>query len=304
LSRLDFEKLKKVHSDLGDALGIEPFRAAAKESNISYRENTLSEKEKLVFTCIREHPGTNKENVVNNVKEYSRMTIRKTIESLVDYGLIFDKQDKNNSRRHYLFINPRSELASLVLKLDSFKKTYFNLLDKTELLESNLVSNMPFYDQSKLIEAVVMPFKALMLLMQYDVFGHIEKRHNKDLVEKKVNTAYITMQQIHLRLSETKILKRLFGDSEEEILIHLFMNTSSGLSPGNIIEMMGIFKRLRMSESIEKLISSLWDISYSILPFVDLHYRKYDVETIKDWRKVMSEFDHNSNETKPIHIPR
>jgi predicted transcriptional regulator len=304
LSRLDFEKLKKVHSDLGDALGIEPFRAAAKESNISYRENTLSEKEKLVFTCIREHPGTNKENVVNNVKEYSRMTIRKTIESLVDYGLIFDKQDKNNSRRHYLFINPRSELASLVLKLDSFKKTYFNLLDKTELLESNLVSNMPFYDQSKLIEAVVMPFKALMLLMQYDVFGHIEKRHNKDLVEKKVNTAYITMQQIHLRLSETKILKRLFGDSEEEILIHLFMNTSSGLSPGNIIEMMGIFKRLRMSESIEKLISSLWDISYSILPFVDLHYRKYDVETIKDWRKVMSEFDHNSNENKPIHIPR
>jgi predicted transcriptional regulator len=304
LSRLDFEKLKKVHSDLGDALGIEPFRAAAKESNISYRENTLSEKEKLVFTCIREHPGTNKENVVNNVKEYSRMTIRKTIESLVDYGLIFDKQDKNNSRRHYLFINPRSELASLVLKLDSFKKTYFNLLDKTELLESNLVSNMPFYDQSKLIEAVVMPFKALMLLMQYDVFGHIEKRHNKDLVEKKVNTAYITMQQIHLRLSETKILKRLFGDSEEEILIHLFMNTSSGLSPGNIIEMMGIFKRLRMSESIEKLISSLWDISYSILPFVDLHYRKYDVETIKDWRKVMSEFDYNSNENKPIHIPR
>jgi hypothetical protein len=68
--------------------------------------------------------------------------------------------------------------------------------------------------------------------------------------------------------------------------------------------MMGIFKRLRMSESIEKLISSLWDISYSILPFVDLHYRKYDVETIKDWRKVMSEFDHNPNENKPIHIPR
>ena len=299
LGRPDIEKLKKVYSDLGDALGIEHFRVAAKESNISYRENTLSEKEKLVFKCIREHPGTNKENVVNNVKEYSRMTIRKTIESLVDYGLIFDKEDKNNSRRHHLFINPRSELASLILKLDSFKEMYFNLLDKTQLLEDNLVSDMTFYDKSKLIEAVVLPFKALMLLIQYDLFGHIERRPNKDLVEKKVNTAYITMQQIHLRLSEIKILKMLIGDSEEEILIHLFMNTSCGLSPGNIIEMMGIFKKLRMSESIEKFISSLWEISYSILPFVDLHYKKYDVETIKDWRKVMSEFDYKSKENKP-----
>lgn len=304
LSRLDIDKLKKVHTDLGDALGIEPFCVGAIENNISYRENTLSEKEKLVFKCIRDHPGTSKENVVNNVKKYSRMTILKTIKSLVDYGLILDKEDENNSKRHHLFINHRSELASLILKLESFKEAYFSLLNKTQLLEDNLVSTMSFYGKSKLIEAVVLPFKALMLLMQYDLFGHIEKRPNKDLVEKKVNTAYITMQQIHLRLSETKILKMLFGDSEEEILIHLFMNTSSGLSPGNIIEMMGIFKKLRMSESIEKLISSLWEISYSILPFVDLHYRKYDVETIKDWRKVMSEFDYNSNENKPIHIPR
>ena len=304
MGRPDIEKLKKVHSDLGDALGIEPSRVAVKERDLSYRENTLSEKEKLVFKCIREHPGTNKENVVNNVKEYSRMTIRKTIESLVDYGLIFDKEDKNNSRRHHVFINPRSELASLILKLDSFKETYFNLLDKTQLLEDNLVFNMPFYDKSKLIEALVLPFKSLMLVMQYDLFGHLEKAPNKDLVEKKVDAVYMTMQQIHLKLYETKIFKMAFGDNEEEILIHQFMNPSNGLSPGNIIEMMRIFKKLRMSESIEKLINSLWDISYPILPFVDLHYRKYNVETIKNWRKVMSEFDYNPNKNKPMHILR
>ena len=71
----------------------------------------------------------------------------------------------------------------------------------------------------------------------------------------------------------------------------------NGLSPGNIIEMWGIFKKLGMGESIDNVIDSLWDISYSILPFVDLHYsrNKYDVDTIKNWRKVISEFDYNPN---------
>jgi hypothetical protein len=154
-----------------------------------------------------------------------------------------------------------------------------------------------------LIEAVVLPFKAMMLLIQYDLFGHIEKTPNKDLVEKKVNAAYVMMQQIHLKLYKSKILKMLIGDSDEEILIHLFMNTSNGLSPRNIIEILETFKKLGIRETIEKLISSLWEISYFILPFVDLHYRKYDMETIKNWRKVMSEFDYNPNKNKPIHFP-
>jgi DNA-binding MarR family transcriptional regulator len=292
-----------VYTDLGEALGIEPFCVTIKENNMSYRENSLSEKEKLVFTYIREHPGTSKEDVVNNVKNYSRITILKTIKSLADDGLIFDKEDEKNSKRRHLFINSDNELASLIIKLDSFKESYFSLLDKTQLLEDNLVSNMPFYDTSKLIEAVVLPFKAMMLLIQYDLFGHIEKTPNKDLVEKKVNAAYVMMQQIHLKLYKSKILKMLIGDSDEEILIHLFMNTSNGLSPRNIIEILETFKKLGIRETIEKLISSLWEISYFILPFVDLHYRKYDMETIKNWRKVMSEFDYNPNKNKPIHFP-
>jgi hypothetical protein len=216
---------------------------------------------------------------------------------LADDGLIFDKEDENNSKRHHLFINKANELSSLLLKLDSFKKSYFSLLDKTQLLEDNLVSNLSFYDKSKLIEAVVLPFKAVMLLIQYDLFGHIEKVPNKYLVEKKANAAYEMMQQIHSKLYKSKILKMLIGDSEEEILIHLFMNTSNGLYPGNIKEIWEIFRKLGMGKPIEKLIDSLWDISYLILPFVDLHYshNRYDGETIKNWRKVISEFDYNVN---------
>ena len=145
-----------------------------------------------------------------------------------------------------------------------------------------------------------------MLIVQYDLFGHREKTPNKDLVEKMVNAVYSMIQQVHSKLYECKILKKLIKDSEEEILIHFFMNTSNGLSPRSIIEMTGIFKKLGMGESIDKLIESVWDISYSFLPFVDLHYsrNKYDVKTLKNWRKAISEFDYNANKNQLIHIPR
>jgi hypothetical protein len=307
LTRLDINKLKRAYADLGEALGIEPSFVTIEEKNVSYRENSLSETELLVFQYIKEHPGTSKEKVVSSVKNRSRVPILKTIKSLADNdGLIFIKKDENNSKRHHLFINTGNELASLIPKLDSLKESYFSLLDKTQSLEDNLVSNMSFYDKSKLIEALVLPFKSAMSLMQYDLFGHIEKIPNKDLIQKKTNTLYTMIQQMNLKLYKSKILKTLIGDSEEEILIHLFMNTSSGLSPKSIIETIRIFKRHRMDESIEKVIDSLWDISYSILPFVDLHYsrNKYNAETIKNWRKVISEFDYNANKNKPIRIPR
>jgi predicted transcriptional regulator len=306
LSHLDINKLNKVYADLGEVLGIEPGRIMVRENNMPYREDPLSEIEKSVFIHIREHPGTSKEEVVSKVKNRSRVTILKTIKNMAEDGLIFDKEDENNRKRRHLFINTDNELASLITKLDSLKESYFSLLDKTHSLEDNIVSNMPLYDKSKLIEAVVLPFKAVMLLVQYDLFGHIEKTPNRYLVEKKAKAAHTTMQQIHLKLYESKILKMLNGDSEEELLIHLFMNTSNGLSPKSIIEMIGIFKKLEMGESIDKVIDSLWDISYSILPFVDLHYNRnrYDAETIKDWRKVISEFDYNANKRGPLHVSR
>lgn len=186
MNRLDRDKLKKVYADLGQALGIELSFVTIEGKNMPYRENSFSETEMSVFQYIKEHPGTNKEKVVSNVKSRSRVPILNTIKSLADDGLVFIKEDENNSRRHHLFINTDNELASLTTKLDSLKKSYFSLLDKTQSLEDNLVSNMSFYDKSKLIEALILPFKTVMSLIQYDLFGHRGKTPNKDLIQKKL----------------------------------------------------------------------------------------------------------------------
>ena len=261
MNSLDISKIKKAYADLGEAIGIKPSIVTIEEKNVPYMQNSLSETEKLVFQYIKEHPGTSKEKVVSNVKNRSRVPILRTIKSLADDDLIFIKKDENNTKRHHLFINTGNELASLISKLDSLQESYFSLLDNTQSLGNNLVSNMSFYDKSKFIEALVLPFKTVMSLIQYDLFGHREKTPNKDLTQKKSNIAYTMMQRIHLKLYKSKILKILIEDSEEEILIHLFMNTSNSLSPRSIIEMMELFKKLRMSESIDKVINSLWDIS-------------------------------------------
>ena len=134
----------------------------------------------------------------------------------------------------------------------------------------------------------------------------IEKAPNRDLVQKKVNTLYSRVQQIHLKLYENKTLNKLFAPlySEEEILIHLFMNTSNGISPKDIIGVLETFKKFGLKECVGKLIDSLWDISYPVLPFVHLHYsrKKYDAVMIKNWRKVMSEYDHNTYKSRQLHI--
>lgn len=304
--KVDIDKLRKVHADLGEVLGIEPFTVATVGDNKYYQKNQLSEKEELIFGYIKEHPGVTKEDVVRNVKDYSRVTVLNTIKRLVDDGLILDKEDKINSKRHFLFVNSNNELALLIIKLDSFEEAYLDLIDKLQL--SDNVSKISFIDKSNLAEAIILPFKSLMLLMQYELFGHIEKAPNGDLVQKKVNTVYTRIQQIHLKLCENKALNELFAPmySEEEILIHLFMNRSNGLSPENIIAILGTFKKFGMTEYVEKLIDSLWDISYPILHFVDLHYSrvKYDAVMIKDWRNIISEYDYSADKNRPLHIRR
>lgn len=200
--------------------------------------------------------------------------------------------DKVNPRKHHLFVNNENGLVFLVENLYSFKQNYFTIIDSVEMLDDNKISNMAFIEKSKLIESIILPFKSFTLLMQYNLFGQSQTPSNKLILDKKFGIFHTAMQEIHLKLYKSKILKIFTDDNEGQILIHLFSNNANGLRPENIIEMLKTFEQYGLRENIEKLMDPLWKLNYPILPFVHSHYRRYYAEELKDWRRVIAEFNY------------
>ena len=80
---IDADELKTIGKRLINLAGNEVHvEKAIKNDRTISREYQFSLKEKLVFEYVKDHPGTTQENVVENVKQYSRVTILKTIVDL------------------------------------------------------------------------------------------------------------------------------------------------------------------------------------------------------------------------------
>lgn len=98
---IDANELKTISNHLANL--IEKANQARSEevyydTNIPYKVHSLSDKEKLVFEYIRKNPGTVQENVVKNIRNYSRVPVLNAIRDLKNYDLIFIKKDEHNRK--------------------------------------------------------------------------------------------------------------------------------------------------------------------------------------------------------------
>ena len=289
------EEVQRIKKCVDDALKNSISLSSAEKISVRPEKSDLDEKEKTILDYIKNNPGVIKQTVVDVFKNkvgYSRKPVLKIVNKLERYGLIIIRPDKVNPRKHHLFVNNENALVLLIENLDSFKQNYFTIIDSVELLDDNTISNMAFIEMSKLIESIILPFKSFILLMQYNLFGHTETPSNKLILDKKFAIFHTAMQEIHLKLYKSKILKIFTDNNEEQLLVHLFANKSNGLRPENIIEMLKTFEQCGLRENIEKLMDPLWNLSYPILPFVHSHYRRYNAKDLRDWRRVLTEFDY------------
>jgi len=289
------EEVQRIKKYVDDVLKNSISLSSSEKISVRPEKSDLDEKEKTILGYIKNNPGVIKQTVVDAFKikvGYSRKPVLKIVNNLERYGLIIVRPDKENIRKHHLFTNNENALVLLIEILDSFKQNYFTIIDSVEMLDDNTISNMAFIEKSNLIESIILPFKSFILLMQYNLFGQSETPSNKLILDKKFGMIHTAMQEIHFKLYKSKILKIFTDDNEEQILVHLFANNSNGLRPENIIEMLKTFEQYGLRENIEKLMDPLWKLSYHILPFVHSHYRRYNAKDLKDWRRVIAEFDY------------
>ena len=136
---IDANELKALGNRLISLAGKEVHDAKViKNDRPFYIEYPLSNKEKLIFNYIKNNPGTTQECVVENVKEYSRVTKLNAIADLKRDGFIEWFKDEHRNKKYHLFINRKNELVSLIEYLDHFKESFFNLLDEAKAIIKSL----------------------------------------------------------------------------------------------------------------------------------------------------------------------
>jgi len=95
------------------------------KENAFYGQDELTEGQKLVLKYVESHPGTTKEDIVRNLGTYSRVTIFKLVESLLELKMLIIRHIQ------HIFANNEHILLKLIHDLGQFKKVYFELINQT-----------------------------------------------------------------------------------------------------------------------------------------------------------------------------
>jgi hypothetical protein len=125
---VDKNELKRLRDNVDYLLETGKQSVAISTQQPIYESYDLEEREKLIIEYLNKNQGSAKEQVVTGLKKnYSRIPIIHTINSLIEKGLIIKEEDKNRKRTYHLFVNYQNIVTSLREELGAFKYFYFEL---------------------------------------------------------------------------------------------------------------------------------------------------------------------------------
>lgn len=94
-------------------------------------KHDLSQRHLDILQILKSNPGCNKQFVVNSLDgRYSRVTIFKLLNDLVEWDLIVIEKEKSNSQNFKLFIKDEDLRLGLIKDLDAFERAFFQLTYK------------------------------------------------------------------------------------------------------------------------------------------------------------------------------
>ena len=292
---IDANELKALGNRLISLAGKEVHDAKViKNDRPVYNEYPLSNKEKLIFNYIKNNPGTTQECVVENVKEYSRMTILNAIADLKRDGFIEWFKDEHRNKKHHLFINRKNELVSLIEYLDHFKKSFFNLLDEAKAIIKSLNDKIGVSNRSQeydLIDALLMPYKFLInTWIMSDLILRHKEPVDKNIVNQKFAVISATIPEIQIKLYKSiSTLSRFYG--EDEVYGKMFKSGLQALTPDSIYSMLQTFEKHDLSKSAEEVLDIVWKIGIPLLRvIINSTFTVFipaEPERLTDWRKLI-----------------
>jgi DNA-binding MarR family transcriptional regulator len=269
---IDADELKTIGKRLINLAGNEVHvEKAIKNDRTISREYQFSLKEKLVFEYVKDHPGTTQENVVENVKQYSRVTILKTIADLENEGFIEISKDEHKPKKYHLYVNRKNVLVSLIEDLDHFKESFFNLIDETKGTLKTLNDNISVskrIQEYNLIEALLMPYKCLInTCIMSDLVLRPKEPLDINILYKKFAIILTEIPEIQIKLYESISTPSRFY-REDEIYAKIFESGLQSLTQDNMYNMLDTFEKHNLSKSAEQVLDIVWKMSMPLLHIV------------------------------------
>jgi len=298
LSRMtvDRDELERIRESLGYLIekGIRQGTATSSEQQPLYGSNyKLDEKETKIVEYVKKNSGGTKEDVVKNVRDYSRMTILRTITGLLDRGVIIVTHKHKRSRITHLYVNVPKEIFSIGETLGAFQYAYSELIDEAiEVLSSKLSAKGSIEYKTKSCLQLVYKLAELykfvcITYITSDIFLWSRRPLDNDVLHYKFEHFFQTMKNIHSNLLE--IASRLGIESKEveRMVCNMVVSSDYTCSKVDLFNMLKFFEKNNLSEALEPVVDAFWALSYPILPLINMSYRKHQKNgTLKDWRNM------------------
>ncbi len=260
----------------------------------------LDNREKQILDFIIDNPGTNKQNIINNLGKSSRVPILNRIKRLEKFGYVIEKINEKNSSSHQLYYNDGDSFTTLFKGLKEFKKSYFLLLDNIKntlieldkrskkqlkiIREDNYTNNKDtsFGDLYRLTEYIILPFKILIVILSFSNFIDFNmKDYNENIILHKflifngfIKDIIYKLRKIFLKISEKQLDKN----------IYFIENLGREMLPTSIETNINFFAKYNLKETAKDLWNSLWKI---ISPFLSKLFNFYlEIRTIMEKNSV------------------
>jgi hypothetical protein len=237
------------------------------------RMDDLHPREKKTVDYVEKNPGTNKEEIISYLTNEgigSRMTIRKAIANLIEYGMISQRRatDKPNNQVLELYINEDSVFLSVYRELDKFKNLFFDRIEK--IRQKDLDQNTWVEIDALLVHLVYICLHVLGAYLFYFFLRWPTQIYDVAIRNKLYAIIIYRIVEIQSKLSEVFFIKstaiqKYYSVLPSEIddpapILATFCSHMGVLKPDTIVKILEDYKKCNAHEEIIPLIDSAWKI--------------------------------------------
>lgn len=259
-----------------------------------YTQLSETDRGKIVVEFVEQNQGCTMEEIVNGLYEtISRGPLFQIVKQLVSDGVLID--NKEDRRSHRYLVNKTSILASVQLELDTFEKSFFNLVDSIITIgKQEYDKEFGYaYISNELSEAISIFHSVVTSYLFRCLMMWQKKIKDKKTLEKLCSIIFPKLADL-----EARLIERLPNDDINVKIASRYDTRKRLYGTLDLIYYHKHFNNLKMSKEIEPVLDAIWkinkDLQQIIYPEPGFYKWQFNYGQ-DDWRKLLHIYHEKGN---------